>query len=67
MHTEKVGVVVIHEGEDLVGIIYNDLKKRTKVLYKCEPMSEEDIIAVIDCEDKSRNINLIPIKILAKE
>ena len=49
--TEKVGVVTILDGEgELVGIIYNDMSTRRKVMFKCEQMSEDEMIAVL--EDK---------------
>lgn len=48
METKKEGVVTIHKEGELVGIIYNDMKTRNKVMYKCEQMSEDDMIAVIE-------------------
>ena len=51
MKTEKVGVVTILDNEgELVGIIYNDMSTRRKVMFKCEQMSEDEMIAVL--EDK---------------
>lgn len=48
METTKEGVVTILKDGELVGIIYNDMKTRNKVMYSCTQMSEDDMIAVIE-------------------
>lgn len=48
METKKEGVVTIHKDGELVGVIYNDMQTRRKVMYKCEQMSEDEMIAVIE-------------------
>lgn len=46
--TEKVGVVIIYKDDELHGMIYNDTTKRNKVLYKCIPMSEDEMIEILE-------------------
>lgn len=48
METQKIGVVTILKDGELVGIIYNDVKTRTKTMYSCTPMGEDDMIAIIE-------------------
>lgn len=48
METQKLGIVAILKEGELVGIIYNDVKTRTKSMYSCSPMSEDEMIAVIE-------------------
>lgn len=48
MHTNKEGVVTIHKDGVLFGMIYRDPKTGHKLLYKCEPMDEDEIIHIIE-------------------
>jgi hypothetical protein len=45
--TKEEGVVTIHKDGELIGIIYNDMEKRSKILYSCLPMTQEEIVEVI--------------------
>ena len=54
MNTEKIGVVTILQEGQLVGMIYNDIKTRNRVWYKCTPMTEEDMINVIENQVDSK-------------
>lgn len=48
METEKLGVVTILSEGELVGMIYNDVKKHQRIWYKCVPMTEEDMVQIIE-------------------
>ena len=48
MKTEKIGVITILKDGELFGIIYNDIEKRNKVMYKCTPMTEEEMVEIIE-------------------
>lgn len=54
METREEGVVTILKEGELVGIIYNDMEKRSKILYKCEPMTQEEIVAVLTHKDEPK-------------
>lgn len=61
MKTEKVGVVTILDNEgELVGIIYNDMSTRRKVMFKCEQMSEDEMIAVLEDKVERKLVVSIP-------
>ena len=47
---EKGHVNLITKDDELIGMIYHDMKKRSKVLIKCVEMEEEDIISLINTE-----------------
>jgi hypothetical protein len=51
MITQKIGVVTIVKDDELIGIIYNNIKTRSKVLYKCVPMTEDEIIEIIGADE----------------
>lgn len=48
--TEEVGVTCITADGVFVGIIYSDMKTRSKKMYKVEEMSVEEITALIQKE-----------------
>jgi hypothetical protein len=50
MNTEKVGVITILQEGELVGMIYNNIYTRNRIWYKCVPMTEDEMVAII--EDK---------------
>lgn len=52
--TQKIGVVTIQKGEEVVGVIINDTKNRVKRMYKCVPMDEEDITNLIEGYDPEK-------------
>jgi hypothetical protein len=48
MNTEKIGVVTILQEGELVGMIYNNIRTRQRTWYKCVPMTEEEMVAIIE-------------------
>ena len=54
METKEEGVVTILKEGELIGIIYHDMNKRSKILYKCEPMTQEEIVAVVTHKEEPK-------------
>ena len=52
--TKEEGVVTIYKDGELIGIIYNDMEKRSKILYSCLPMTQEEIVAVLTHKDEPK-------------
>ena len=50
MKTVKEGVVTIHHDDQLYGLIHRDPKTGHKILYRCEPMDEDEIVEIIECK-----------------
>lgn len=48
METKEEGVITIHREGELVGIIYRDEKTKHRIMYKCEPMSEDEMRDTIE-------------------
>lgn len=46
--TKEEGVVTILREGELIGLIYRDEKSKHRIMYKCEPMSEEEMRETIE-------------------
>ena len=44
---EKGHVNLITDEGQLIGIVYHDMSKRSKILYECVEMEEEEIVSLI--------------------
>lgn len=51
MDIEQVGVLIIRKEGNVVGLVYNDIAKRSQIFFSVSEMGMEEIKELLECQN----------------